>query len=1855
MKTHENYQRIKNSERKTLQDLPRLEYDLDWINNDDLAGRVKQHLNALAKEKEIGVNRLHWEYLLRYIQESDEENKKLRRQDLIDLFEAWEPGFDRGKGPEFDLCQRSFPPPTFQKKRMQFMITPRSFTVALGEMEPFFFSLYLANVKEKKRLSENFYFHLNSDRVMQLIPQHGTTQLPRGALFNLNAPPKTESLHGDTHSDIVFILRVDKVLQPTTLEESQEPYIKLQMHSNEKERRRVQEAVGPFCKRLGEYRQPFAWAATRVFEGNPPKFRFGDAFSFEQFFRCSAKEIEDSQLWELVRESHESPRNFEKKVKEIPGVLTLDVAHVTSPSQLVKQTLFDPSFDLKPVEDIISELRPERSVKEVQDFPEVEDIFPHDRLINDLFVYPETVNLSRISQGKHIMVKVQLREDDLPASKEGLPVCYTGQFSNKLSQSLSTPIQTYNKQPNFNSEFKLKMPVRLKKGLHLFFQFFHVSIKPKKKSSESDFLEIPLGYSYLEISADEPFPEGSHTLPVYTAESKKLKATLSPNSQNNNFFFNYFSDRKDEKENDTGGSGIGGKPTFRVRLQLKSSIYSANPNLTSFLTSYRGFHDRHRLQTSIVELHEIPAEIAGKFLPIIFTGLLSTMSLYSKDPMALECLRSVMSILGKIYSQTDDLGMGRLGIVESYLQYSFSLTKEKGAGEYVYETITNTYLIYLLEKKNMGALSGGGISVQDVQLCWFFFDVIIKSMTLQVLPEEYNMEPQNRSKWFSASFMLILKKLITFLSGFMVERCQGELAPGELKGIFSCNKHCALFIKDLFHIFDRGNSIEILEAYVSQMTPAYPESSGGTKLLLCKLDFFKIVYDTEHLIPLNFPLIFPPPSEDMMSHYPLTGLLISEIYKMIKHSLHSIRMKAISLVSEILCKFAYDDRYTSNGPAQSRMALIFFGMLTHIVQNWNGELIRGWRSKNDQREMKTMYISILWIAYYIPNSYLMQWLHNQTEIVRNQYLDLLRDIADTFQYGSPLELGKFEKSPERSSFHEMVPAGLSRKQTAMMSVVSPDAEPQQSHSKIHVSRHVTPPIPKNVGNFQEGGLIFQVGLRLLELLENFSDHFLVRQDFCEGHSKMMHLLAGILQNQSYRFLEHACAYLRQQFLKFKRIFFENSSMGAVGDIPLLLLGYTNSFYDPIRESATSILFLFIQNQQYAGNFRKVGIQLTTALAKLVSEKNLLNDSDMLVASLKKLVSLSMFQYSVSHGYLESLQGIHVTPSQRVVFVRQMEDLSEKLMKILRDSVQIKDLIKADEETISDLTYEISLSYQSTPEIQLSWLQALYDRHIKNKCYAEAGMTMVRAATIMTEYLKQFNVIDYGDFSGISPDFHQVIEEEEPGLCTNEDLIVALEKAISNFELAELEEYSVALMKIAMSVWEALGKWKELSEISQRQSALYRRIMEKQSAESASWGQYYRIGFYGREFKELNNCEFVYKEHKGTHLYELSQRLKSFYGDKFECGENNIVVFPDSNPVDVTKLDPTKQYLQITSVEPFFSPQETSTRSTNLQRNTSLYRFIYSTPFTKKGGAHGSVREQYLRKTILTVGNPYCQSFPGIFKRIPVISRKEVIVTPIENAIDSMDKMNLKFQVELRANPLNLKNLQALLQGSILTTVNEGPLEIGKQFLRHAHRFNEDHVTLLKKSLSAFLKLVEEALNVNDIHITSDQVHVQEALMDGFNKLQRRMTRYLTRGDKNDGIQLENHVVPEEHHSDESDGETSAGEDELTPELSTKIPAKTPGNSSFILNMPPLPSTPPPSYSELKDMASDLSSSLQRVDSEETEMLKQKMIQEFGDDEWELLEEEMKRKVEEEELKIQEMEEELRAAEERIAQKMKLAE
>lgn len=118
-----------------------------------------------------------------------------------------------------------------------------------------------------------------------------------------------------------------------------------------------------------------------------------------------------------------------------------------------------------------------------------------------------------------------------------------------------------------------------------------------------------------------------------------------------------------------------------------------------------------------------------------------------------------------------------------------------------------------------------------------------------------------------------------------------------------------------------------------------------------------------------------------------------------------------------------------------------------------------------------------------------------------------------------------------------------------------------------------------------------------------------------------------------------------------------------------------------------------------------------------------------------------------------------------------------------------------------------------------------------------------------------------------------------------------------------------------------------------------------------------------------------------------------------------------------------------------------------------------------GKAHGELREQYKRKTILTTA----VHFPYVKTRIQVVNRVQITLTPIEVAIEDIQKKTAELAAATQQEPPDPKILQMVLQGCIGTTVNQGPLEMALTFLSNDGKPLSKHQNKLRLCFKDFSK------------------------------------------------------------------------------------------------------------------------------------------------------------------------------------------
>jgi hypothetical protein len=231
-----------------------------------------------------------------------------------------------------------------------------------------------------------------------------------------------------------------------------------------------------YMARLGMYRQPFCWGLIPLFNEDH-SLAIGENVEIRPFYKYKGTEIGDALFFDLLNEHSKGGSANSKRSKTLPGSCLVDVVELKEPLKT-------------PAEPVIS----------LDEFPPTPKLMPFQSIINDMYIYLDSVNLStRANQNaRNIAIKVQLFEADKPDA-EPLPVFVGRNYS--LSSSYLSGVTYHNKTPQFYDEIKVRLPLNLSARHHLLFTFYHVKCQLQKagKSIQSGDIAVPVGYAVLPL------------------------------------------------------------------------------------------------------------------------------------------------------------------------------------------------------------------------------------------------------------------------------------------------------------------------------------------------------------------------------------------------------------------------------------------------------------------------------------------------------------------------------------------------------------------------------------------------------------------------------------------------------------------------------------------------------------------------------------------------------------------------------------------------------------------------------------------------------------------------------------------------------------------------------------------------------------------------------------------------------------------------------------------------------------------------------------------------------------------------------------------------------------------------------------------------------------------------------------------------------------------------------------------------------------------------------------------------------------------------------------------------------------
>lgn len=482
-----------------------------------------------------------------------------------------------------------------------------------------------------------------------------------------------------------------------------------------------------------------------------------------------------------------------------------------------------------------------------------------------------------------------------------------------------------------------------------------------------------------------------------------------------------------------------------------------------------------------------------------------------------------------------------------------------------------------------------------------------------------------------------------------------------------------------------------------------------------------------------------------------------------------------------------------------------------------------------------------------------------------------------------------------------------------------------------------------------------------------------------------------------------------------------------------------------------------------GNFNEFEHEMITQLDALIEGGR--GDEEY-----KNLFHEIMFQHCESHATMKE-QGLR--------FVNTVTKLMEYLLEY-RSIVQEENKDNRMSCTVNLLGFYNEINRK---EMYIRYLNKLCDLHLECQNYTEAAF----ALQLHTKLLK------WSDDS-----LPQLLRSDKYPKCdSHRNLKIQLYDDIINyFDKGKMWEASLPLFKELIHLHDSeTYDYSSLAELLKKQANFFDNIMKQIRPEP----EYFRVAFYGRGFPGfVQNKVFVFRGKEYERLDEFSGRMQNIF-------PKALLMTKLGNPGEITET--SNQYLQINKVDPIMEQKaEFANRAIHHQilkyyKVNEVHRFSFSRPFRKKeNDAENEFANLWIERTTLVTANP----FPGILRWFLVTSSSTVEITPLENAVETMELTNTRLReanVAHRMDPnLSVNHLGMLLNGVVDAAVMGGIANYEKAFFSDefvaANNTEKDQL-----NLSKLKNLIAEQVPLLEVGIRIHKVKVHESLKPFHDRLE----------------------------------------------------------------------------------------------------------------------------------------------------------
>ncbi|XP_004848415.1 dedicator of cytokinesis protein 5 isoform X1 [Heterocephalus glaber] len=398
------------------------------------------------------------------------------------------------------------------------------------------------------------------------------------------------------------------------------------------------------------------------------------------------------------------------------------------------------------------------------------------------------------------------------------------------------------------------------------------------------------------------------------------------------------------------------------------------------------------------------------------------------------------------------------------------------------------------------------------------------------------------------------------------------------------------------------------------------------------------------------------------------------------------------------------------------------------------------------------------------------------------------------------------------------------------------------------------------------------------------------------------------------------------------------------------------------------------------------------------------------------------------------------------------------------------------------------------DIYIRYLYKLRDLHRDCENYTEAAYTLLLHAELL----------QWSD----KPCMPHLLQRDSYYVYTQQELKEKLyQEIISYFDKGKMWEKAIKLSKELAENYESkIFDYEGLGSLLKKRASFYENIIKAMRPQP----EYFAVGYYGQGFPSfLRNKIFIYRGKEYERREDFSLRVLT----QFPSAEKMTSTTP---PGEDIKMSP-KQYLQcftvkpVMSLPPSYKDKPVPEQILNYYRANEVQQFSYSRPFRKgEKDPDNEFANMWIERTTYTTA----YTFPGILKWFEVkhISTEEI--SPLENAIETMELTNEKISNCVRQHAwdrsLSVHPLSMLLNGIVDPAVMGGFSNYEKAFFTERylqeHPEDQEKVELLKRLIALQMPLLTEGIRIHGEKLTEQLRPLHDRLSLCFRELKEKVEK-----------------------------------------------------------------------------------------------------------------------------------------------------